>query len=64
MTIPRGSVSDLPTEEVLGAGLSEDCARSFTDPSQKAISEAFVKQVQAPIFAVTFTYGWSFFAYN
>ena len=28
-----------PTKEVLRAGLSQDCALSVTDPSQKAISE-------------------------
>ena len=44
--------SALLTKEVLGAGLSQDCALSVTDPSQKAISEPFVRQVQVPIFAV------------
>ena len=56
MTLPKGSVSDLPFSlitEVLGAGPSQDCALSVTDPSQKAISEPFVRQVQVPIFAVT-----------
>ena len=54
MTLPRGSVSDLPfsLKRSLGAGLSQDCALSVTDPSQKAISEPFVRQVQVPIFAV------------
>ena len=46
--------SALLTKEVLGAGLSQDCALSVTDPSQKAISELFVRQVQVPTFAVTF----------
>ena len=44
--------SALLTKEVLGAGLSQDCVLSVTDPSQKAISEPFVRQVQVPIFAV------------
>ena len=51
----RGSASDLSfslnlTKGILGAGLSQDCALSVTDPSQKAISEPFVGQVQVPIF--------------
>ena len=59
MTLPRGSVrlclrSALLTKEVLGAGLSQDCALSVTDPSQKAILEPFVRQVQVPSFAVIF----------
>ena len=45
--------SALLTKEVLGAGLPQDCALSVTDPSEKAISETFVRQVQVPIFAVT-----------
>ena len=44
--------SALLTKEVLGAGLSQDCTLSVTDPSQRAISEPFVRQVQVPIFAV------------
>ena len=46
--------SALLTKEVLGAALSQDCALSATDPSQEAISEPFVRQVQVPIFAVNF----------
>ena len=47
MTLPKGSVSDLPFS------LKQwDCALSVTDPSQKAISEPFVRQVHIPIFAV------------
>ena len=54
MTLLRGPVSEsaLLTKEVLGAGLSQDCALSVTDPSRKAISEPFVRQVQVPNFAV------------
>ena len=44
--------SALLSKEVLGAGLSQGCALSVTDPSQKAVSEPFVRQVQVPIFAV------------
>ena len=43
--------SALLAKEVLGVGLSQDCALSATDPSQKAISGPFVRQVQVPIFA-------------
>ena len=54
--------SALLTREVLGAGLSQDCAPSVTDPShQKAISEPFVRQVQVPILAVN---SWSIFAHG
>ena len=48
--------SALLTKEVLGPGLSQDDALSVTDPSQKAISEPFVRQVQLPIFAVKFVF--------
>ena len=58
MNLPKGSVSDLPfsLKKSWGAGrggLSQDCALSVTDPSQKVISEPFVRQVQVPMFAVT-----------
>ena len=54
MTLPRGSVSDLPFS--LKKSWELVCLRTarslFTDPSQRAISEPFVRQVQVPIFAV------------
>ena len=52
MTLPRGSVSDLPfsLKEVLGAGLSQDCALSVTEPSQKAISETLRQTGPGPNF--------------
>ena len=54
MTLPLRAClrSTLLTKEVLKAGLSQDCVLSVTDPSQKPISEPFVRQVQVPIFAV------------
>ena len=40
---PKISEDNIPTKEVLRAGLSQDCALSVTDPSDKAISEPFVR---------------------
>ena len=55
MTLPRGSVSDLPFSiSSPGSSLSQDCALSIADPTQKAISEPFGRQIQVLIFARTF----------